>query len=365
MEKMKNWATIAVFALLIFGLVIAHVIIPDATHSLSERRELSKFPAITADSVFSGDWGTDFEEYLLDHFPGRDGFRTVKAILRYKLLAQKDNNKVFLVGDGIFKMEYPLNENQVVYAAQKFNWIYEKYLQGMRVFYSVIPDKNYFAAAQNGYPALDYDRLYQLMNDNVQNMTYADIRDCLTLSDFYRTDTHWRQECLGKVMEVLAKTMGFSDLLLSMDSFEQHKLSPFKGVYYGQAAMPLKADDLVYLTHSLMANAQTSVQMQEGFPIYATDKFEGMDGYDVFLSGAQSFVEITNPDALTDKELIIFRDSFGSSIAPLFVPYYAKVTLVDIRYTPSSMLDKNIEFADQDVLFLYSTLVLNNGMVLK
>ena len=57
---------------------------------------------------------------------------------------------------------------------------------------------------------------------------------------------------------------------------------------------------------------------------------------------------------------MIFRDSFGSSIAPLLVQSYAKVTLVDIRYMRMEMLQRLIGFENQDVLFLYSTLVLNN-----
>ena len=95
------------------------------------------------------------------------------------------------------------------------------------------------------------------------------------------------------------------------------------------------------------------------------DKLESRDLYDVFLSGSRSMLTIENPGAATDRELIIFRDSFGSSIAPLLLQDYAKVTLVDIRYIQISMLDRFLEFNGQDVLFLYSTLVLNNSSTIK
>ena len=42
-----------------------------------------------------------------------------------------------------------------------------------------------------------------------------------------------------------------------------------------------------------------------------------------------------------------------------------KITLIDIRYIRSDILEKFIEFKNQDVLFLYSTTVLNNGIILK
>lgn len=59
---------------------------------------------------------------------------------------------------------------------------------------------------------------------------------------------------------------------------------------------------------------------------------------------------------------MLFRDSFGSSIAPLFLENYSKITLVDLRYISKDVLENFIEFDKQDVLFLYSTLVLNQNI---
>ena len=95
------------------------------------------------------------------------------------------------------------------------------------------------------------------------------------------------------------------------------------------------------------------------------NKAFGNDPYEMFLSGSLSLITIENPNATTDKELIIFRDSFGSSITPYLIEGYEKITLVDIRYLSSKMLHMFIEFDDQDVLFLYSTLVLNNAEIFK
>ena len=85
----------------------------------------------------------------------------------------------------------------------------------------------------------------------------------------------------------------------------------------------------------------------------------------MFLSGSRSLLTIENPNASTDRELIVFRDSFGSSMVPLLVQDYSKVTLVDIRYIQIDMLGRFLEFNGQDVLFLYSTLVLNNSSTIK
>ena len=100
-------------------------------------------------------------------------------------------------------------------------------------------------------------------------------------------------------------------------------------------------------------------------PVYDMEKANGKDPYEMFLSGSISLVTIDNPNAKTDKELVLFRDSFGSSIAPLLATGYSKVTVVDIRYVQSAILGRFVNFENADILFLYSTLVLNNSETLK
>ena len=85
----------------------------------------------------------------------------------------------------------------------------------------------------------------------------------------------------------------------------------------------------------------------------------------LFLGGSATIQKITNPVSDTGKRLIVFRDSFGSSIAPLLVHEYNEIILVDIRYISSKLLGDYVDFKDADVLFLYSTLVINSSSMLK
>ena len=94
-------------------------------------------------------------------------------------------------------------------------------------------------------------------------------------------------------------------------------------------------------------------------------RYKRMDGYDVFLHGAQAVLQIENPLAETDRELVIFRDSFGSSLAPLLLPAYKTITLVDIRYVASEYVGQFVDFHGQDVLILYSTTLINGAGVLR
>jgi hypothetical protein len=140
----------------------------------------------------------------------------------------------------------------------------------------------------------------------------------------------------------------------------------FYGVYYGQAALSLKPEKIKYLTNSTLENCRVyDYQNSKEISVYDMEKANGKDPYEMFLGGPLSLVSIENGNAKTDKELIIFRDSFGSSIAPLLVEGYKKITLIDIRYIHPNMLSQFIEFDNQDVLFIYSTSVINNSETLK
>lgn len=338
---------------------------PKDAYSDSERRALEQFPELSPEQILSGDFMTDFETYTLDQFPFRDGFRNIKAISAFYVFRQSDNNDIYIADGYVSKLEYPQKPESVKRVGERFRYVYDKYLADTdaKVYFSVIPDKNYFLAEKNGYLSLDYTGFIEGLKQQTDFMEYVDITGLLSIEDYYRTDTHWRQECIVDVVQRLAEAMGVT---LTGEYTENTLEHPFYGVYYGQAALPLPAEKIKYLTSPAMENA-TVYDFQNGknIGVYDFEKAEGKDPYEMFLSGSLSLITIENPDAATDEELIIFRDSFGSSIAPLFVEGYAKITLVDIRYIHPDMLGRFITFDNQDVLFLYSTLVLNNAETIK
>ena len=74
---------------------------------------------------------------------------------------------------------------------------------------------------------------------------------------------------------------------------------------------------------------------------------------------------IDNPYNWTNDRLIIFRDSFASSITPLMIEAYSEIVLVDLRYISSDMIGEYVDFENVDVLFMYSTSMLNNSFAMK
>lgn len=362
---MKEKLQVMTVAVLFFGLSVFAWAKPADEISDSELRRLAQLPELTAVNVLSGDFMADFEQYTLDQFPMRERFRGLKAFVYLYALRQLDNNGIYIQDDFAVKMEYPLNEEAIDYACGRFRNIYDNYLEGTQVhsYLAVIPDKNYFLADAHGALKLDYEELFYRMREGTGFAAYIDITDCLSAGAYYRTDTHWNQIYITDAAKRLAEGMG-----AELDhAYELTTLAePFYGVYYGQAALPMAPDRMQYLTNSAIRSARVYDWQNGGeIPVYDEEKLATRSPYDLFLGGSLSLITIENPGARTDKELIIFRDSFGSSIAPLLVSGYKKITLVDIRYLSSDRLGAFITFTDQDVLFLYSTLVLNNSSTLK
>ena len=335
--------------------------------SVSERRPLSQFPELTGSTILSGKFMSSFEDYTLDQFPLRDVFRQVKSLFHYNVLQQKDNNDIYIADGYAAKMEYPLKEGGVNNALKKLSYVYETYLRdsGSTVFSAVIPDKGYYLAGENGYLTMDYEKLFAMVKEAMPWATHVDLTGSLDITDYYFTDTHWRQEKLLPTAKLLTDALGVS--APREEDYTATKVEkPFYGVYYGQAALPMDSEDLYVMESQLLENCIVySMDEDKNTSVYNMEKLSSNDLYDVFLSGPQSLLRIENPNATTQRELIVFRDSFGSSMVPLLVQDYAVVTVVDLRYLPSTVLDQYVDFHGQDVLFLFSTLILNTGSALK
>ena len=361
----KDLVTLVVLGLFLLGFSLWALFKPADAASESERRALAQLPEFTAQSVLSGGFAQQFEDYATDQFPLREPFRRLKALTATRILRQRDNNGLYLREGYLSKLEYPMDLSSLDHVEERFSYLCQRYLReaGCSVYLCAIPDKNYFLAAAGGYPSLDYEAFVQELRRRTDGMQYIDVFDLLELEDYYRTDTHWRQEKLLDVAERLAAGMGTH----LTGSYTVHTLEkPFYGVYYGQAALPVPPEELCYLTGGAIDTC-TVYNYETGTygPVYDRQKAEGRDPYEMFLSGPVSLLRLENPRNTSGRRLILFRDSFGSSIAPLLLEGYSSVTLVDIRYLASARLGDFIDFTGSDVLFLYSIPVLNNSETLK
>lgn len=367
---MKNKIfTIIMAALILLG-SIGFCLAPDKSFSETERRLLQQAPALSLKSLLDGSFMDNFESYAQDQFPLRDRLRGLKSAFALGGMMQGDNNGLYIFRrQEISKIDYPLSEKMLDYAAGRIENIHARYLEGTdcQVYFSLIPDKNYFLGPMAKRPYLDFSQLESYMLEKTDYMEYIPIAQYLSLNDYYSSDSHWRQENILPVAGAICAAMGAKALSYT-DSDEKFIAEPFRGVYAGQLGIEHISDRLYYIeTDSIRACTLTSYDSgkAETVPFYDMEAARGRDPYEMYLNGADALLVIENPTAQTGRELVIFRDSFGSSLAPLLIESYDKITLVDLRYIHSAMLGQYIDFSNQDVLFIYSSGLLNNSLALK
>ena len=353
---MKNKIITYLFIIYIFIFSILGIIIKDKEISATERRKLSTLTKYTLNSEYV----TKLDKYLLDHFPIREQFRSIKANFNYKILNKLDNNNIYLSNNYIFKSEYPTNKQSISNFINKINKFKNNLNENNNTYIMIIPDKNYYLNTKN-FLHIDYDYIYQEIDK--LNISTIDIRNIMNINDYYETDTHWRQENLNKVIKEMDRVM---NLNYQNINYQQNIYNNFYGVYYGESAINRNPEQLIYLTNNNINNIRVNYLENKNLnKIYSLDKLNSLDSYEVYLDGASSFIEIYNDNSISNKELVIFRDSFASSITPLLTNYYQKITLIDNRYIDSKNYLNLIEFNDQDILFMYSTLIVNNSSTLK
>lgn len=369
--KKSSFIQNLIFLILTGGILISTGIfvlaVPGKEYSDSERRYLAQKPEISLTAFQDGDFKSQFERYGMDQFPFRDQFRSYKSFWVRHVMLQKDYQGLYEVKGSIAKMDYPLSYDMLDYAADKFTSVYHTYLEpvGTKPYMVIVPDKNYYLAGERGNLSLDYAELLEAMEERLPDFQMISIEDLLCAEDYYRTDSHWKQERLNEVAQKIRTHMGLEPL-------PEYEIVPasdaFYGVYTGQFMGHVSPDEMYYITNDILKNCEVvNYDTGKGKPaeLYNFEKLTAKDPYEMYLEGAVSLITIENKKQTNGKELVLFRDSFGSSLAPYFVDAYEKITVVDLRYIRWDYLGAFVDFENADVLMEYSTLLLNNSLSLR
>ena len=403
MVRFKNILLSVLFALVLFGGGLWFLLSPKPSYSETERRLLHAAPVFTAQTVRNGVAFSDLSAWMTDRFPERDSWRRLNVRWLRQLLRQPEADGYVLYQDSIIKLEKEVNTASLAYAGERFQALSLYYLSGTdcSIYAAVIPDKSHFLS-DAGYPVMDFEEMESLFFSALPDAAPISLTECLTLESYYRTDSHWRQECLLPAADVLLEAMntgrvadasplsvnrgGIADASLQaaddsraadelpkaadgnsdLFDFSVAQFSPFYGVYAGQSALDPDPEEILWFTGGYLDNLRVT-DLETHMPVPLTDP-EGCDQrdlYTLFLGGGKAVLRIENPAAESDRELVVFRDSFGAAIAPLLAANYRTVTLIDPRYIAQEAIGRYVRFTDQDVLFLFSATLLNNSSGLR
>ena len=178
--KKQKWAVLFV-TVLFFAMTLMCWAKPDGDYSVRERRPLAQMPELNTKNILSGKFMSEFEEYVLDQFPMRDGFMA----LYQKTSTTKDQNGLYLADGHIGSMQYPMDEAGMERAAGIFKQIQAEFAPDNNIYLAIIPDKNAFLGEENGYLAMDYEAFYEKMQTYEKNFINFSRIGCGSMLDIY------------------------------------------------------------------------------------------------------------------------------------------------------------------------------------
>lgn len=366
--KYRSQSLIALFLVILLAVPIISAASPDLLVSETERRPLAQF--MDYSQYLGTHYGVDLADYLayletclLDQFPYRDRLRALNSIARYYSLGQRDVNLYYKSGGHLGKLDPLLQEKALERALTLFGKVSSETFDGQgKHLFALIPDKNVFMADEGAYPHYTYKEIYDLVASQLDEKTgILGLVHILSLDDYYRTDPHWNQTRLHKLAAYILDALGRPEP--DSESYQEIEgLRDYLGTYAGQAALPVEPDRLTWLTSPILDRlALYDPVSGEKTGVYQTDKLQGMDPYDFFMGGAKPLLVIENDLAGDGRQLVVFRDSFGSSLIPLLAGSYQRVVVIDLRYITMEAARSLVSIdPSSDVLHLYSTSVLNS-----
>ena len=366
MDKKYSVFITALFCLFIFGFGAALLASPSRDFSDQENRYLAQFKAPTLDTLRSGRFMENFEDYVTDQFPLRDQWIQLKA-LSERALCKQENNKVYFGTDGqtLFAQFNAPALEELETRVGFVNKLGENL--DVPVYFSLVPDKSYTFAgllpanAPNVDDGSTIESAAALCSGRV---AFIDLRESLpraedtALGPFYRTDHHWTT--MGAYDGYLGLMQGMGIQTVEPEVREYSRVSgSFYGTTYSSSGAGWVEPDSIY-TMVPEGGAQghiTVTRYPEGEPIegglYYPEKLEVKDKYAYFLGGNQPLCIIKNPDAAGGK-LLVIRDSYSDSLAPFLAEEFQEVHLFDLRYNNLSLKQYVADNGIDQVLVLYS-----------
>lgn len=359
-----------VFAVVIIVADVCLILMHDKTFSENENRMLQQFPEITKRSALSGRLMTQAEDFVADQFFLRDKWISLKLDLD-KLIGKKESNDIVLGKDGylIEKAVTPNFENL------------DKNLAAIRAFassgeqnvvMSVIPNAVSVRSdlLPSGVPMRDQKQdLAYVQNAVGDALTYVDVTDALSGHKeeqlYYRSDHHWTSLGAKYAFDALCAPLGIEAPVSSYDIMTvTQNFSGTLAAGSGAFAVCDPIEIYVPITEEGFEYVVEYGDIQEkSATIYNSKALSGKNKYEVFMGGNYSYVSIKTT-AQSEKNLLLFKDSYANAFVQFLLPYYRNIVIIDPRYYSDDCQKLLSEREITDILFLYNmnTFALDNSL---
>ena len=344
--RKHNVAAAVLFCGFLICIAAGYLLLPRSDFSEMEKRYLAEAPDLRWETVFSGEWSSQAEDYLSDHVPGRNLFVGINAYM--ELLAGRQKLKdVWLEAGKLLEAPVALDESAIARNMNAINNLADTL--GQTVHVMVVPSAGW-AAGVEGYT--DEDSLKAIYAAAGENVTPVPVEDIYRGRPelYYNTDHHWTSQ--GAHLGYAAYMEAAGREYRPAEAFEVTVAENFQGSTYSRSALWLTQPETIELWHGsdqlTVTNGETEGTHQG---IFYMERLEEADKYTVFLDGNHSIVRVHNPEK--EGKLLVIRDSYSNCLGGFLAESYGEVVLVDLRYYRSPVSQLVLEEGFDNVLVCY------------
>lgn len=347
MKKRTGLAPLIAIAVILLGLSVGSFFLtPDRAFSENENRYLQLTPKLSWDTVMSGDFMEDMEEYTSDQIVFRDLWTATRSLLQ-RAEGKEDISGTYLGAEGRYFAKVTEDSFNRAGLEKNAGYIREFFAASGKscramivpspagVLRDMLPENAPYYDEAGAFERLDAALGGSLLD---VRETLADVED-----PYYHTDHHWTtmgaQAAYRRWAEVTGHTVREDALVCATEEF--------RGTLYSKVLLPDSVYDSVYYAPGI--TAESVVCDGKDGTLYDGDALTRKDKYELFLGGNYGQCVITTGTE-NGKHLLLVKDSFANSFVPFLLGDYETVTMIDLRYFRGSMAELAAE--SDDILVL-------------
>lgn len=368
---MKQKVVSIIFIMFVFFFFAISFFIPDKEFSYNENRNLAQKPELTIDSLFSGKFMEEYENYVTDQIFGRDEFVKISTNIKL-LLGQKEINGVYF-SKNYFVEKFQESDIDDELLNKTIGYLKEFLAKHKNAKIAIVPTAG--GVIDGLYPKygnnINQKEMIEDLYDEIGESSSIDIYQSLKNNEdkdiYYRTDHHWTTLGAYYGYESIAKA--FNKEIVGLDKYDEVVVDDeFSGTIQSKVNYDIGYDTIykyvpkfdVDYTMTLNEDSKTTTNS-----IYDESKLKTKEKYAVFLGGNNAITRIKNNSLEGEGKILIIKDSYAHSMTPFLINNYSEVVLMDLRYfmgSVNSFIDAE-EFDDILIMYNLSNLVDDRNFV--
>ena len=350
--RLQDIILIVLFMGILIGFGVLEWVRHDLHFSTIENRALAQKPKATTDSLISGKYTKQFEQYYNDQIPGRQKMIEANATVNKDLLNQNVVRNVYVSDDGYLLT--PITKETKEHA-QKIADHINKFASdakklGATTYFALAPNKpttmeDKFPSYYPSFGNYNSNQLLSLINTNAHPI---DLRNALKphLDEshlYFYTDHHWKAKAAfysyQSVINAINKNAHTNRKVLKTNDFTWKE----EGLqFYGSDARETtksyatKSDTITVATPKFKEKTISisyNGSKKNSFYVdhYLTDSSIYVNRYLAYVGGDYPEIKVVNPNVKTGN-LLILKDSYANAALQFFARDFHKTYQVDLRH---------------------------------